>query len=48
MEKHFSYPGCHGGKLYGKKWKRRREISLHMLAATLICVGLTGLVGEIM
>lgn len=31
-----------------RKWKRKREIFLHMLVATLICVGLTGLVGEIM
>lgn len=27
---------------------RGKEIFLHMLGATLICVGLTGLVGEIM
>lgn len=52
-EQHFSYVGGHGGKMTcirgGRgKLKRKRQIFLHMLVATLICVGLTGLVGEIM
>lgn len=34
--------------LIWEEWKRKRKIFLHMLVTALICVGLTGLVGEIM